>query len=29
MGDHIGQLLDEFSPEECQNYLINCGYEPV
>ena len=25
----IGELLDEFSPEECQNYLTNCGYEPV
>ena len=25
----IGDLLDEFSPEECRNYLRNCGYEPV
>ena len=25
----IGALLDRFSPEECQNYLANCGYEPV
>ncbi len=25
----IGELLDEFSPEECQNYLTNSGYEPV
>jgi transposase len=25
----IGALLDEFSPEECQNYLTNSGYEPV
>jgi transposase len=25
----IGVLLDRFSPNECQNYLINCGYEPV
>jgi transposase len=25
----IGKLLDEFSSEECQNYLRNCGYEPV
>jgi transposase len=25
----IGELLDEFSPEECRNYLRNCGYEPV
>ena len=23
----IGDLLDAFSPEECQNYLNNCGYE--
>ncbi len=22
-----GELLNEFSPEECQNYLSNCGYE--
>ena len=25
----IGALLDCFSPNECQNYLINCGYEPI
>jgi transposase len=25
----IGELLDVFSPEECQNDLRNCGYEPV
>ena len=25
----IGELLDEFSPEECRNYLRNSGYEPV
>jgi len=25
----IGVLIDGFSPEECQNYLTNCGYEPV
>jgi transposase len=25
----IGLLLDAFSPAECQNYLTNCGYEPV
>jgi transposase len=24
----IGRHLDEFTPEECQNYLANCGYEP-
>ncbi|WP_457094637.1 transposase, partial [Microvirga sp. P5_D2] len=23
----IGELLDHFSAEECQNYLSNCGYE--
>ena len=25
----IGQLLDEVTPEECQNYLTNSGYETV
>ncbi|MBM6583124.1 IS630 family transposase, partial [Microvirga sp. BT689] len=25
----IGELLNAFSPEECRNYLRNCGYEPV
>jgi transposase len=25
----IGQVLDSFPAEECQNYLTNCGYEPV
>ena len=25
----IGLLLDAFTPEECANYLANCGYEPV
>jgi transposase len=25
----IGELLDRFPAEECQNYLSNCGYEPV
>ena len=25
----IGQLLDAFGPDECRNYLRNCGYEPV
>jgi transposase len=25
----IGKLLDEFSSDECQNYIRNCGYEPV
>jgi transposase len=24
----IGHLLDAFSPDECRNYLINCGYAP-
>ncbi len=27
--DAIGALLDAFRPTECQNYLANCGYEPV
>ena len=22
----IGELLDAFSPEECRNYILNCGY---
>ena len=25
----IGELLACFPAEECQNYLSNCGYEPV
>ncbi len=25
----IGELLDAFEPNECQNYIRNCGYEPV
>ena len=25
----IGALLDSFPADECQNYLTNCGYEPV
>ena len=25
----IGTLLEAFTPEECANYLANCGYEPV
>ena len=24
----IGSLLDAFSPEECRNYILNCGYAP-
>jgi transposase len=24
----IGNLLDAFSPDECRNYLANCGYAP-
>jgi transposase len=23
----IGSLLDEFTPDECANYLANCGYD--
>ena len=22
----LGQLLDEFSPEECRNFFTHCGY---
>jgi transposase len=25
----IGDLLEAFQADECQNYLTNCGYEPV
>jgi transposase len=25
----IGELLDAFKADECQNYIRNCGYEPV
>ena len=25
----IGDVLDAFRPDECQNYLTNRGYEPV
>ena len=25
----IGQALETFSPEECRNYLVHCGYTPV
>ena len=25
----IGTLLDAFTPDECVNYLANCGYDPV
>jgi transposase len=25
----IADLLDAFSADECQNYIMNCGYEPV
>ena len=24
--DYLGQLLDTFTPEECQNYFRHCGY---
>lgn len=24
--DHIGRLLDSFSPEECRNYFASSGY---
>ena len=25
----IREALEAFSSEECRNYLLNCGYEPV
>jgi transposase len=25
----IGILLDAFTPDECANYLTNCGYDPA
>ena len=25
----IGDLIEHFLPEECANYLANCGYDPV
>ena len=25
----IGDLIDAFTPDECRNYLVNSGYEPV
>ena len=25
----IREALEAFSPEECRNYFLNCGYEPV
>lgn len=24
--DRLGQLLDEFSPQDCRNFLAHCGY---
>src|SRR4051794_9724801 len=24
----VGRHLDEFTPQECQNYLAHCGYQP-
>ncbi len=27
--DRIGKLLDEFSAQECANYLLNSGYGPT
>ena len=26
--DVIAESLDEFTPEECQNYFVAAGYEP-
>jgi len=25
----IGEVLNSFPAEECQNHLRNCGYEPM
>ena len=25
----IGHLIDAFEPNECRNYIRNCGYDPV
>ena len=25
--DAMGRHLDDFTPEECRNYLAHCGYE--
>ncbi len=25
----IGALLDNFTPQECKNYLVNSGYAPI
>jgi transposase len=25
----IGQLIDNFSPQECQNYFSHAGYKPI
>jgi transposase len=25
----IGDLIEAFTPDECRNYLVNSGYEPV
>jgi hypothetical protein len=24
--EYLGEVLDCFSPEECQNYFVSCGY---
>ena len=24
--DYLGEVLDEFTPQECRNYLASCGY---
>ncbi|MDP3293724.1 MAG: IS630 family transposase, partial [Nevskia sp.] len=26
LGNHIGSLLDSFSPDECANYFASSGY---
>jgi transposase len=26
---YLGEVLDCFSPEECENYYVSCGYPPT
>jgi len=26
--DKVGEILDDFTPDECANYFTNSGYEP-
>ncbi len=27
--EYLGEVLDCFSPEECENYFVSCGYPPA